>query len=72
MRIVVQNSETHLFFAGQDQWLEDREAAFDFERVSSATHFLNNAQDTTLQIVICFNDADYDYWLGVDELGERE
>ncbi len=69
MRIVVQNTRTELFFGCDNHWMEDREQALDFKKVSCATRFLKEKQCDELQIVICLNDADYDYWLGVDELG---
>ena len=70
MRIVIQNSKTFLYFAGCDFWVKNQEQALDFEKTVAAIHFIKKGrQSVEIQVVMSFDDASHDFWLGTDALG---
>jgi len=70
MRIVLQNCQTGLYFAGCHRWVNDLNKALDFEKTVAAIDFVKKGkQANEVQVVMCFDDTNYDFWLGEDELG---
>jgi hypothetical protein len=70
MRIVLQNCETGFYYAGCRKWIDDVDRAFNFEKTAAAIAFVQKLpKPEELQVIMCFDDTNYDYWLGSDELG---
>ena len=70
MRIVLQNCQSGLYFAGCHRWVNDLNKALDFKRTAKAIDFVKNGkQPDEVQVVMCLDDTNYDFWLGEGELG---
>ena len=52
MRVLLQNSETKLYFAGPNEWTEDSTKAVDFEHIDRATEVYSNENLTYAEIVL--------------------
>jgi len=52
MRVLLQNSETKLFFAGPNEWTEDSTKAINFEHIDRATEVYTSENLTYAEIVL--------------------
>lgn len=52
MRVLLQNTETKLYFAGPNEWTEDSSKAVDFEHVDRASEAYNTQNLNYAQIVL--------------------
>ena len=52
MRVLLQNSETKLYFAGPNEWTEDSAKALNFEHIDRATEVYANENLTYAEIVL--------------------
>ena len=52
MRVLLQNSETKLYFAGPNEWTEDSGKALNFEHIDQATEVYANENLAYAEIVL--------------------
>lgn len=56
MRVLLRNTRTGLFYAGPDQWTEERSEAQDFEATDRALDIVSEAKLKTVEVLMHFED----------------
>jgi hypothetical protein len=60
MRVLVQNTKTHLYLGQADSWTSDLDQAVNFENTLKAFDFLGVSHMRDAQIIMKFEDGQYD------------
>ncbi|EEF58015.1 hypothetical protein Cflav_PD0980 [Pedosphaera parvula Ellin514] len=63
MRVLVQNTNTKLYFGREILWTIDPDQAFNFERTLRALDFMQRSKIKNVQIVMKFDDDQFDIHL---------
>jgi hypothetical protein len=71
MKILLRDTQTGLFYAGPNQWIEAQDAACDFKTPDVALDVVDQSKLRTLEIVVHFDDAAFDVPLTIVTASER-
>jgi len=71
MRVLLQNTETKLYYLGPDQWTEDRSKALDFEHINQAVQTYTTENLYYAEIVFEPGGSPTDAWLPVASFETR-
>jgi len=60
MKVLLRNKQTGLFYAGPEEWTENRTEATDFEGPDRALDQISQAQLRAMELVIHFEETRFD------------
>jgi hypothetical protein len=72
MKVILRSTRTGLFYAGPDQWTEDRTGAVDFQQTDLALDRVAEARLQGIEVLMHFEDPSFDIPLNIVNLGSSE
>ena len=60
MKVLLRNTQTGMFYAGPEQWTEDKSVATDFEGPDSALDQVSESNLEAVEVIIHFEDTRFD------------
>jgi hypothetical protein len=69
MKILLRSTQTGLFYAGPEQWTEDRTGAMDFQQTDLALDRVAKARLEGIEVLMHFEDPSFDIPLNIVSLG---
>ncbi len=71
MKILLRDTQTGLFYAGPNQWIEAQDGAQDFKTPDVALDVVDQSRLSAMEIVVHFDDAAFDVPLTIVTASER-
>jgi hypothetical protein len=69
MRVLLRNTQTGLFYAGPDQWTQERSEALDFEATDRALDRVSQAKLQAMEVLMHFDDSHFEIPLTIVGFG---
>lgn len=69
MRVLLRNTQSGLFYAGPDQWTEERSEALDFEATDRALDRVSQAKLPAMEVLMHFDDTHFEIPLTIVGVG---
>ena len=60
MKVLLRNTQTGLFYAGPDQWTQERSEALDFEATDRALDIVSEAKLKAMEVLMHFDDTHFE------------
>jgi hypothetical protein len=70
MKILLRNTRTGLFYAGQDRWTQNDPEAFDFEQTDLALEAVRDARLHGVEVLVKFEDPAFEIPLTIVDAGQ--
>jgi hypothetical protein len=70
MKILLRNTRTGLFYAGQDRWTQNDPEAFDFEQTDLALEAVREARLQGVEVLVKFEDPAFEIPLMIVDAGQ--